>query len=122
MFVIRTAFWIVLIILLLPSNETQQQRIYGTAEAAVHDIKTFCVRNPGVCETGRLAFDSFSEKAQFGAKMLINVVRDLGEDTAATATIDAMPRGESTIATVRADAHGTLTEEDLKPAWSAPRG
>jgi hypothetical protein len=121
MFLIRTAFWLTLIILLLPTTEEQQRQVYGTAEAAVQDIRTFCVRNPQVCESGKSAFDNFSQKAQFGARMLMDFVKDASRDDVAgglehgarpAARLSGQPRPEPT---------GTLTEDDLKVAWSAPK-
>jgi len=39
MFLIRTVFWLVILVLLLPTNERQQSEVYGTAQAAA--AKTF---------------------------------------------------------------------------------
>ena len=52
MFLIRTVFWLVILVLLLPTNERQQSEVYGTAQAAVKDVSGFCERNPSVCATG----------------------------------------------------------------------
>ena len=44
LFLIRTAFWLMIIVLLLPTDEQQRNEVYGTAQAAVHDVATFCDR------------------------------------------------------------------------------
>jgi hypothetical protein len=76
MFLIRTGFWLIILILLLPTNEQQQSEVYGTAQAAVKDVSGFCERNPSVCTMGKDAFDVFVQKAQFGAEMLMGFVSE----------------------------------------------
>jgi len=75
MFLIRTVFWLVILVLLLPTNERQQSQVYGTAQAAVKDVSGFCERNPSVCATGKDAFAVFMHKARFGAEMLMSFVK-----------------------------------------------
>lgn len=120
MFLIRTVFWLTLLILLLPTGEEQQQQVYGTAEAAVNDIRTFCVRNPEVCATTRAAFDTFSQKAQFGARMVMGMVQGGGDEEerplAGRTEADLRHTGSFT-----RGAQNTLTADDLKPAWSFSR-
>jgi hypothetical protein len=88
MFLIRTAFWLIILILLLPTNEQQQSEVYGTAQAAVKDVRGFCDRNPKVCDMGKDAFDVFVQKAQFGGEMLMAFIKEqtgTPTDSAATA-------------------------------------
>lgn len=120
MFLIRTAFWLTLIILLLPTNEEEQRRIYGTAEAAVNDMRTFCTRNPEVCARSREAFDAFAEKASFGANMVMDVIA--GEDEGETRQAGAERDGRRVPASLESgpDSRNTLTEEDMDPAWNGP--
>src|SRR6476620_4960611 len=75
MFLIRTVFWLVILVLLLPTNEQQQGEVYGTAQAAVKDVSGFCERNPSVCATGKDAFAVFMQKARFGAEMVMGFVK-----------------------------------------------
>jgi hypothetical protein len=75
MFLIRTVFWLIILVLLLPTNAQQQSQVYGTAQAAVKDVSGFCERNPSVCATGKEAFEVFVQKARFGAEMLIGFVK-----------------------------------------------
>jgi Family of unknown function (DUF5330) len=76
MFLIRTGFWLIVLILLLPTNEQQQSEVFGTAQAAVKDVSGFCDRNPSVCEMGKDAFDVFVQKAQFGGEMLMAFIKE----------------------------------------------
>ena len=88
MFLLRTIFWLVVLVLLLPTNEQQQSQVYGTAQTAVKDVSGFCERNPTVCSTGKDAFDVFVHKARFGAEMLMSFVKGrtgFGGGDAATA-------------------------------------
>ena len=41
LFLIRTAFWLMIIVLLLPTDERQRSEVYGTAQATVNDVVTF---------------------------------------------------------------------------------
>ena len=75
MFLIRTVFWLVILVLLLPTNAQQQNQVYGTAQAAVKDVSGFCERNPSVCATGKDAFAVFMQKARFGAEMVMGFVK-----------------------------------------------
>jgi hypothetical protein len=149
MFLIRTAFWLIIIVLLLPTNEQQQNQVYGTAQAAVKDVSGFCDRNPGVCTTGKDAFAVFVEKAQFGASLIMSFVR---EQTGGAADEPQPPSAAESGATEGADARhssldqsnvsqasleswpvtvelanveslgsqNTLNARDLAPAWSGP--
>ena len=74
MFLIRSAFWLLILVLLLPTDKDQQNKIYGTAEATVNDVAGFCDRNPQTCATGQDAFEVFVQKAQYGAQMLMSFV------------------------------------------------
>jgi hypothetical protein len=95
MFLIRTAFWLIIIILLLPTDEGQQSKVYGTAEAAVKDVATFCDRNPDTCTTGRDAFQVLVHK-------------------------DAPLSGMAPASWENGTSQDTLTPEDREAAWGGP--
>ena len=77
-FFIKAAFWLTVVVLLLPSEPAKQGQTaqvspleaLGAAQAAVEDASGFCERNPDACTIGSQAFQSFGEKAQYGAKLL----------------------------------------------------
>lgn len=117
MFLIRTAFWLSLLILLLPTDEQDQKVVYGNAEAAVRDLTTFCARNPDVCDASKDAAETFSKKAQFGAKMLMDFFQDA---TAKTDLEIGEERARRRPSFFRREAQNTLTAEDLRPTWSVP--
>lgn len=131
MFLIRTAFWLVVLVLLLPTDKDQQNQIYGTAQTAVSDVAGFCDRNPQTCATSQEAFAVLVQKAQYGAGMLMGLVEDQ------TATFGDVPGavtmpGNLGIMPVPAavplepttwDAtatQDTLNPEDREAAWGGP--
>lgn len=136
MFLLRTAFWLTILLLILPTDKAEQQSVYGVAKTAAHDIQTFCVRNPNVCEKGRAAFEKLSAKAEFGAKMLVDIVSK--NDTTQN---EQSARSHSGVLPTHPErssgpnykypsispgkekhpntAQNTLTPSDLGPAWSS---
>jgi hypothetical protein len=117
MFLIRTAFWLSLLILILPTDEQKQQAVYGNAEAAVQDLRGFCTRNPGVCEASKNAAYTFSQKAKFGAKMLMDFVQEKTGDANYQPVSQSGNRRPSFF---RRGTQNTLTAEDMQPTWSIP--
>lgn len=117
MFLIRTAFWLSLLILLLPTDEREQKIVYGNAEAAVNDLRSFCTRNPDVCEASKNAAHTFSQKAQFGAKMLMDFFQEKAGNGSYVPASDRANRRPSFF---RRDPQNTLTADDSRPSWSIP--
>jgi hypothetical protein len=68
-FLLRVAFWITLIWLLLPGSHENSQRLISSAEQTVNDVKGFCQRNPQVCENARLGMTELLSKLRSGAEM-----------------------------------------------------
>ena len=87
-FLLRVAFWVSLVILLIPADpqlaaERGEGREVSTFEAidaaqtTYQDVKGFCGRNPTACDVGQVALDTFTAKARTGARW---VYRQLGDD------------------------------------------
>jgi uncharacterized protein DUF5330 len=119
MLLIRLAFWFGLAVLLLPTDERQQAKLYGTAVATVERVTTFCDRNAQLCVAGADFWSTFVKKAEFGARMAVDLVSSSGrKDEGATPE-----RAQPTDAELRpqprlyAPARGTLTPSDLTPPW-----
>ena len=72
MFLIRVGFWVGLAVLLLPTDERQQARLYSTAVTTVERVTTFCDRNAQACAAGAELWAIFVKKAEFGARMAIS--------------------------------------------------
>src|ERR1700730_1716212 len=117
-FLLRTAFWLSIVILLLPADPARRDsarpqvgtlETLGVAQAAIEDARGFCARRPEACEAGSIALHSFGEKAQYGAKLVYEVFFDkLGED----------PPNKQVEQAERPGRH-TLTPTDVSPAWKA---
>ena len=131
MFLIRVAFWLGLVVLLLPTDERQQARLYGTAAATVERVATFCDRNAQACVAAGEAWSTFLKKAEFGARAAVDLATSSGrrerEEEAERAQPASLrrkaepgrearlePRAE---AKQPAPARGTLTPADLSPPW-----
>lgn len=118
-FFIKAAFWLTIVVLLLPAEPSRQGQTaqvspleaLGAAQAAVEDAGGFCERNPDACTIGTQAFQSFGEKAQYGAKLLY-------EFLAARFSNDAAPTATGSIPAPHRPGRHTLTQSDLEPAWT----
>ena len=128
LFLLRTAFWLMIIVLLLPTDERQRSEVYGTAQAAVHDLATFCDRNPETCAKGKDAFGVLVQKAQFGARMLIDLIngnKGAGEGEGGTVTQDP-EQNSGTDFPFEPSRFGpdgsqdTLNPDDRQDAWGGP--
>jgi hypothetical protein len=125
MFLIRLAFWLGLLVLLLPTDERQQARFYSTALATVERATTFCERNTQACAIGAQLWAMFLKKAEFGARMAVDLVSSGGrsdEGAASQPLARTEPTGSPTRVRPKAEPklqgeRGTLTPSDLSPAW-----
>ncbi len=78
MFIIRTAFWLSLVILCLPVGKSNDNDVasVGTAEAffaaqaTYGDLSRFCERNASACDTGGQVISAFGQKARYGAQVV----------------------------------------------------
>jgi Family of unknown function (DUF5330) len=128
LFLLRTAFWLMIIVLLLPTDERQRSEVYGTAQAAVNDIATFCDRNPETCAKGKDAFGVLVQKAQFGARMLIDLIngtKSAGEGEGGTGIQDPEQNSGTNFpfepSRLGSDgSQDTLNPDDRDEAWGGP--
>jgi hypothetical protein len=123
MFLIRTAFWLSIVVLVLPTPESMKvpdsnigtTQAVTAASAAVSDMGQFCARQPDACKVGSQALTQFGYKAQASAKWVYEFLTDkLGP--AQTGSAAAEPaRGAP--ADIEPSVRGTLTQADTAPAW-----
>ena len=124
-FLLRVAFWLSIVLVLLPSGTPskapQAQASLGAVEtlsaagAAVSDMTQFCGRQPDACEVGAQAAVAFGQRAQAGAKMVFDFINEKvvqGE----TGSIKPAPVN----ATAARHSQNTLRASDMQPAWRAP--
>src|SRR5262249_25618653 len=106
MFLIRAAFWIGLVVLLLPTDEHQQARLYGAATTAVERVTTFCHRNAKTCEVGSQVWAAFLKKAEFGARMAFELITTRGGGA----------KDEDGVRVEPASANGKVEKKPLPPS------
>lgn len=119
MSLIKGAFWIGVVILLLPSDERKQAELYGKAASAVSWAVTFCDRNGETCAKSADVWQSFKHKAEFGARMAFDLVqRSMSsiEPVSAPSAGQLPPDGRVQPAVER----GTLAPDDLTSRWRPP--
>jgi hypothetical protein len=123
MFLLRVAFWLGLVLVLLPSGGSEPVRggpsvgaadAVSAASAAVSDMRQFCSRQPDACTVGSQAAVSLGQRAQAGAKMLYEF---LSERFGPHATGSL---GSAAKTTPAAGTQDTLTPADQTPAWRGP--
>ena len=85
MFIIRTLFWLSLVIAFIPVSRDElgdNQRIVSTQEtisvvqSTYRDLTQFCARNPQTCGTGKELFSQFGVKAKNGAQLVYSYLDD----------------------------------------------
>jgi hypothetical protein len=137
-FLLRVAFWLSVVVLLLPSAPSERgtpaTQVGATdamtaASAAVADMRQFCTRQPDACAVGAQALAQFGRKAETGAKMLYDFLNEhFGAERgvadrnapAATGSVAGGPPDRPADANVVRGSQHTLTPTDLTPAWRGP--
>jgi uncharacterized protein DUF5330 len=127
-FLIRVAFWLSIVIMLLPTGQSQVAaqapqvgavEAFGAASAAVADMRNFCSRQPEACVVGSHAATAFGHKAQASAKMIYEYLTEkVGPEAAATGIAgNALAPSPQT---AEKSSQNTLTPADRSPAWRGP--
>jgi hypothetical protein len=141
-FLLRMAFWLGLVLVLLPREKTPEsdklpQISVGdavqAATAAVSDMGQFCKRQPQACEVGGQAATVIGVRAEEGARKIYRSVTDKKAD-------DKKPDADKKADEKKAPDHtgsigvsddddparfgtasrDTLTADDLAPDWHVP--
>jgi Family of unknown function (DUF5330) len=124
-FLLRMAFWLGLVLVLLPREKTPESdklpqvnasEAVSAATAAVSDMGQFCKRQPAACEVGGQAATVIGHRAQEGARKLYQIITDkrasdhtgsIGGGAVETSLAAEAPRD-------------TLTPDDLVAEWQLP--
>ena len=123
-FLLRMAFWLTVVCVLLPSGsdkatapdaQIDAAQAATLAGAAVSDVRGFCDRQPDACVVGGKVAVALGHKAEAGARTLYEFISTRLNEKPAPA-----PKTAGKVAPARAVNHGTLTATDLAPAWHAP--
>lgn len=104
-FLIRTAFWFSLVLLILPLNigpgKDGQQSVspfqaFFAAREAVGDVTELCERKPEVCEIGKSAFETIRLRAGETARIAYEMLGQFGKpDTSIQTGSIPAPEGAS---------------------------
>jgi Family of unknown function (DUF5330) len=122
-FLLRMAFWLTVVCVLLPSgtkSNSPDAQIDATqaaslAGAAVSDMRGFCDRQPDACVVGGKVAVAIGHKAEAGARTIYEFINSkLTEKSAPTDTATSKLVPASTAN------KGTLSASDIAPAWHAP--
>jgi len=116
-FLIRVAFWLSIVVVLLPAGPQADPNApgvstfeaIGAAQAALKDARGFCAREPEACVVGSQALHVFGQKAQNGAKMLYDFLSTSSEKHDGPTGSTPLPGRD------------TLTSEDRGIPWLAPQ-
>ena len=136
-FLLRMAFWVSVVLVLLPSGGSQQRtanapsselgtmETLSAASATVSDMRRFCTRQPEACAIGSQAAAAIGQRAQAGAKMVYDFISDRAAPHE-TGSVSARPTRQGAFQGTSqpvpaAKAQDTLTAADLVPAWRSPR-
>jgi hypothetical protein len=119
-FLLRTAFWLSVVVMLLPTPDSMKTpdgvgaaKAVSAASATMSDMGRFCTRQPDACEVGSQALTQFGHKAQASAKWVYEFLTEKLGDNSAARPAKATP----------ADLEGsqnTLTASDTAPAFRGP--
>src|SRR6202011_723505 len=119
LFLLRMAFWLGLVLVLLPREKTPESdkqpqlgasEAVSAATAAVSDMSQFCKRQPAACEIGGQAATVIGQRAQDGARKLYRIITDKRASDH-TGSIDGIETADASLAGVAP--RDTLTPGDL---------
>lgn len=134
-FMLRMAFWLGLVLVLLPREKTPESdktpqisasEAVSAATAAASDMGQFCKRQPAACEVGGQAATAIGQRAQDGARQLYKIITDDKKSEQPRAP-DKKPDHTSSVdtdaAAVAANTSPTdaLTDNDMAIEWRMPR-
>ena len=122
-FLMRLAFWIGLVLVLLPTDKSANDAkmpdikagdAMSAAAAAVSDMSQFCTRQPSACQVGSEAATVIGHRAQAGARKVYQMITDKKPDT--TGSIEESPVETDDSAT--AGSENETPAVDLQPNWT----
>jgi len=124
-FLLRMAFWLGLVLVLLPREKTPESEklpqlgaseAVSAASAAVSDMGQFCKRQPAACEVGGQAATVISQRAQAGARKLYQIITDkrASDHTGSIGGVE-----DAGVSLAAAAPRDTLTPDDLTAEWRA---
>jgi uncharacterized protein DUF5330 len=126
-FLLRMAFWLTVVLVLLPSGGSQPTpkvnvsafEAVSAAKATVTDMGSFCERQPEACTVGSQTAVAIGHRAQAGAKLLYEYLNEHfgAHDSPATAGTTGKPAA----APASRPSQHTLSPADVVPPWRGPQ-
>lgn len=133
-FLLRMAFWLTVVLALLPTGSSQPQAhapqfdatdAVVAAGAAVSDMGGFCDRQPEACVVGTQAAVAIGQRAQAGAMMVYDFIHERmsRSETGSVSESKVSPAATSRHPQPHPGSQSTLKPDDLEPIWqgAAPR-
>ena len=122
-FLLRIAFWLGLVLVLLPREKTPESdrlpqvgasEAVSAATAAVSDMSQFCKRQPAACEVGGQAATVIGQRAQAGARKLYQIIIDKRAPDHTSSIGGASSASQQASGAALPD---TLMPDDLQAEW-----
>ena len=130
-FLLRVAFWLTIVLALLPSGSSAPTtsspgatETVAAASAAVSDVSHFCERQAEACVVGSQAAVLIGQRAQAGAKLVYDFIQErmtrseTGPIPQRRTAPGHSPRPQTP--PQFAGSQSTLQPSDLAPTWQGP--
>lgn len=127
MFIIRTVFWVSLVILLVPFGQGNNANIIGATKHAVKGSDQFCNRNVDICNISQEVWASLKYKAAYGFEMIAGAAKEIRENSKSPYNPAYRAREnawrtdnveQKSAKKVAFSSQNTLSASDLEPGWS----
>jgi hypothetical protein len=128
-FLLRMAFWLGLVLVLLPRDKTPDaekspqigaSEAISAATAAISDMSQFCKRQPQACEVGGQAATAIGVRAQEGANKVYHIITDkkpVEADKKAPEHTGSIGGLDSDAQLADLAPRDTLSPDDLQAEW-----
>jgi len=128
-FLLRMAFWLTLVLALLPTGKSQPTSgpqisasdAVVAAGATVSDMSHFCDRQAEACAVSSQAAAFIGQRAQAGAKMVFDFVSEqmARNETGSIPDTKVIPVSTRPVP-ASPGSQTTLRPDDMMPAWQGP--
>ena len=125
MFLIRTAFWLGIIVTVMPTDPESQQRMKLAARDGLAHLSTTCERHQDACRHGSVAWSTFKTKAEAAGRMAFGLAMEQmsGSQMSGSQMSGNRPSGPADVpgtdTAISPGAQGTLQPTDRAPQWRA---
>ncbi len=133
MFLIRTFFWVSLVILLVPLGNNNSANVVGATKYAFRDMNQFCNRNVDICNISQEAWRTIKYKAEYGYNIVVAVAKDMKESSQKDYKPTYSPKSDAkseewrtgsiekqsakTKVSSKIEGQNTLNAADMEPEW-----